>query len=248
MTKGDIPKSDYFRVSNDWWDALIRCHMPGNVRQCLDYIIRMTYGWQRKEAEIPLKDFMAATGMKKPHVSRALKVLGVSKMVTVTTNGNSKPVTYSFNKYFEQWEPLVTNFGNQKRVTTIGNEVLPRVATKGLPRTVTVPIKEQTTREQLKNIPPISENKEKGNGKLIIPDWLDIEVWNELKKYRKAKFTPYAQRLAINKLFKLRADGHDPTEVIQQTILRGWSGLFPIKEDFNKKESIEEWTKRISQP
>ena len=129
---GEIPKKDYFRVSNDWWDALTRCHMPGNVRQCLDYIIRMTYGWRRKEAEIPIMDFVSATGLKKPHISRALKSLKLSEMVIVTKNGNNldkRLLTYSFNKYFEQWKPIVTNYGNKKVVTKNGNNKLPETVT-----------------------------------------------------------------------------------------------------------------------
>ena len=112
-------------------------------------------------------------------------------------------------------------------------------------QTETTPIKDNI-KDNIKTIAPISK-KGKVNNKIKIPDWLDLEVWNELKKYRKAKFTFYAQKLAITKLEKLKNEGHDPTLVIQQTILRGWSGLFPIKEDYNQEETLAEWTKRVSQ-
>jgi hypothetical protein len=72
-----------------------------------------------------------------------------------------------------------------------------------------------------------------------LPDWLDFKVWSEYKKYRqngKSKFTPYAQTLAIKKLEKLKAGGDDPTEVIKQSILMGWSGLFPIKKEYKKEQ------------
>ena len=92
--------------------------------------------------------------------------------------------------------------------------------------------KQQTTNnkqecKEQKNVKNTQENIE-------LPDWLDKDVWFEYKKYRKngkSKFTDYAQGLAIKKLTKLKSEGNDPTKVLQQTIFRGWSGLFPLKDD-----------------
>jgi hypothetical protein len=101
-----------------------------------------------------------------------------------------------------------------------------------------------TTKQEQKNV----RTKEI----IILPDFLDPEVWKEFKKYRqngKTKFTEYAQKLAINKLTKLKAEGNDPNEVIKQSILMGWLGLFPLKKDFDKKykdgwEELDEWAKQ----
>lgn len=74
----------------------------------------------------------------------------------------------------------------------------------------------------------------------VFPDWLDKKLWSEFKKYRqngKGKFTPFAQELAIKKLEKFRAAGHDPSEVIKQSILHGWSGLFEIKKEVSETRS-----------
>jgi uncharacterized protein YdaU (DUF1376 family) len=64
-----------------------------------------------------------------------------------------------------------------------------------------------------------------------LPVWLQPTAWDDFKSHRKAikaTLTPRAETLAINELEKLRRDGHDPTEVIQQSILRGWKGLFAL--------------------
>ncbi len=69
-----------------------------------------------------------------------------------------------------------------------------------------------------------------------IPDWLDIELWNEFKKHRKAikhPITPYAEKLLIKKLDKWRAE-YDIREIIETSIENGWQGLFEPKKD--KKE------------
>lgn len=83
-----------------------------------------------------------------------------------------------------------------------------------------------------KNVKNVKNDKEE----IIYPDWLDMEVWSEFKKYRKngkGKFTVYAQQLAIKKLEKLKAAGNDPSEVLKQTIEHGWSGLFEISQTYH---------------
>lgn len=68
---------------------------------------------------------------------------------------------------------------------------------------------------------------------LALPSWLSPIAWNDWCEYRKAAKKPLtrkAQVLSISKLERLRADGHDPTAVIEQSIERGWTGLFKIDE------------------
>ncbi|VVD63598.1 hypothetical protein PPN31114_00230 [Pandoraea pneumonica] len=72
-----------------------------------------------------------------------------------------------------------------------------------------------------------------------LPDWLSGEAWGNWVAYRrkgKAPFTDHAASLSIEALDKLRADGHDPVAVINQSVLRGWTGLFPVKDAANPQE------------
>lgn len=52
-------------------------------------------------------------------------------------------------------------------------------------------------------------------------------------RYRRTagKWNEDAKRLNLAKLKRLYAEGHDPTLVIEQSIERGWTGLFPLKSD-----------------
>lgn len=66
------------------------------------------------------------------------------------------------------------------------------------------------------------------------PEWLPLEAWDEFEAMRKAKgsrtpYTPGARKLAIQTLAKLRDAGSNPAEVLEQSVLNGWSGLFAIK-------------------
>lgn len=99
----------------------------------------------------------------------------------------------------------------------------------------------QQTNQQTTTIKEIKKerNKERSketNPKIHIPDWLPDSAWKDLCDYRstgKGKFTDKAKQLAIGKLKTFMNDGNDPTEVINQTIMNGWSGLFAIKGENN---------------
>lgn len=69
--------------------------------------------------------------------------------------------------------------------------------------------------------------------KTALPDWLPLEAWDMWSRFRKkasgAKWTDDAKRISLATLKNLHADGHDPTAVIEQSIERGWTGLFPLK-------------------
>lgn len=69
---------------------------------------------------------------------------------------------------------------------------------------------------------------------LNLPDWLPEDSWNALVEHRKSTksaMTAQAKRLAISKLDELRRQGNGPVEVINQTIINGWKGLFPIRDN-----------------
>lgn len=64
------------------------------------------------------------------------------------------------------------------------------------------------------------------------PDLLvSAELWQQFRENRramKAPLTEHAEGLLLNKLRDLASSGHDPTKCVEQSIERGWKGLFPI--------------------
>jgi len=68
-------------------------------------------------------------------------------------------------------------------------------------------------------------------GELVfnVPDQI-MRAFRDHRRKIKAPLTPHAEKLIVKKLeqFK-RENGHDPTEVLEQSILNGWRGVFPIK-------------------
>lgn len=63
------------------------------------------------------------------------------------------------------------------------------------------------------------------------PDLVPPEVWQAFRASRqalRAPLTPPAEVLLVAKLRRLQAEGHDPRRVVEQSIERGWKGVFAI--------------------
>lgn len=70
--------------------------------------------------------------------------------------------------------------------------------------------------------------------KVDLPDWMPLKAWDgwlEMRRGKKCPATPRALELAVKKLAGLRAQGHDPEAVLDQSTMMGWQGLFPVKPD-----------------
>lgn len=78
--------------------------------------------------------------------------------------------------------------------------------------------------------PSINQNH---GSAVALPDWLSADAWGKFVAFRRAgngkrKFTEHAERLLLDDLVVLRNEGNDPVKVIEQSIKRGWTGLFKI--------------------
>ncbi|WP_186308503.1 helix-turn-helix domain-containing protein [Paraburkholderia sp. BCC1885] len=70
-----------------------------------------------------------------------------------------------------------------------------------------------------------------------LPDWLSDDTWLDWCEHREAKaadksapWTRPAASVSIKRLAKLRELGHDPAACVDEAVLRGWTGLFPVKD------------------
>lgn len=71
--------------------------------------------------------------------------------------------------------------------------------------------------------------------KLPLPEWLPLDEWSGFLEVRKKKNkvpTDRAKQMLIIKLDELRRKGHDPAEVINQSIVNSWSGFFEIRGNY----------------
>lgn len=86
--------------------------------------------------------------------------------------------------------------------------------------------------------PPFSENGSIPDQPFLPPE----PEWSEFVRHRqrmRKPLTAHAKNLLRNKLQKLAAEGNDPIDVINQSIMLGWQGLFAVKDDRNAKRNRE---------
>lgn len=112
-------ENGYTPIANEIMEALAGIRIPGEQMQCLMVILRKTYGWNKKSDEISLGQFAESTGMKRPHIVRAIKGLQDKNLITVTKNGNTATTTYQFNKKYKNWKLL------PKKITVTKKDNLP---------------------------------------------------------------------------------------------------------------------------
>jgi hypothetical protein len=84
-----------------------------------------------------------------------------------------------------------------------------------------------------KNKEELNKKKDKegvsgGNG---IPEWIPKDLWADFKEFRiriKAPLTDRAVKNIVTELEKFKSEGQDPSAVINQSITRGWRGVFAV--------------------
>lgn len=66
----------------------------------------------------------------------------------------------------------------------------------------------------------------------VLPEWIEAETWRAYESMRKMIKKPMnddIRKLAVRRLERLRSQGNDPQEVLEQSTFNCWQGLFPIK-------------------
>lgn len=81
---------------------------------------------------------------------------------------------------------------------------------------------------------PASEDPKKKDPVAVLPEWIDASAWatwEEYRKQKKQKLTP----LSIKKqLAFLEQHKSEHVDIINRSIMNGWTGLFPLRKDYQK--------------
>lgn len=81
--------------------------------------------------------------------------------------------------------------------------------------------------------PVLKTKKAAPSSPFSLPDWISndsFEAFIEHRKKLKAPMTHLAQTRLVAELSRLREDGNEPHAVLDQSILNGWKGVFPLKQ------------------
>ena len=212
----------YTKIANEIMDALISKRLSGQEYQVVMFVIRKTYGFNKKYDYISMGQISKATGINRPLVARLLKKLINKKIIgvtqkdnTVTQKDNSYINCLYFSKDYERWKVL------HKKITVTQKDNTP--VTQKDNKSVT----QNDTHKRKKEI----LTKEI---KIEYPDWLPLEEFRAFKEMRlkiRKPLTKKAEELIIKKLASLKEDGHDPLKVLEQSIMNSYQGVFELKEN-----------------
>jgi hypothetical protein len=77
--------------------------------------------------------------------------------------------------------------------------------------------------------------------KLVLPDWIKPDSWKAFEAMRKKIKKPMSVRAAkmvITALGHLRAGGHEPNLVLDQSEYHNWQDVYPLKEDWLRRMGL----------
>jgi phage replication O-like protein O len=115
MPKGDreILKADcedgYTRIANLILEALSMVKLNATQTGICLFLLRRTYGWNRRQDAISLGDFAAAVGTSKTYVSRQLADLLHKKIIRRLTYTPGRTPIYAFSSSIAEWDATCIN-------------------------------------------------------------------------------------------------------------------------------------------
>ena len=87
----------FIQFANELMEAIIKTKLTGREYQVFLLIIRLTYGYHKKEADISLSTIERFTGIKRSNSPKVLKALEQKHMIN--RNGSRT----SINKHYLEW-------------------------------------------------------------------------------------------------------------------------------------------------
>ena len=254
LSKINPQKEGHHReIANVVFDALVSARLSGGEYQVVLSIIERTWGHPIQAAGpaysrvISLGYFAKATNLSRQGVIDAIYSLEKKRIIAVersATKGSVAQTEYLFNKHYDTWlvkqtllvegEPLVKQSlpDQSSRVDHPSQAELTR--TSQVPEPSTVPDIENI--ERIESIErgkksPTKHTKQKKE-RYILPEWINKDTWKaflDMRRKKRAVPTERAVQLLIKELEKLKNEGHDPNEVLNQSIMRNYTGVFPLK-------------------
>ena len=117
----------YTAIANELMDALCKIRINGEAMQVFLFILRKTYGYNKKEDSISLSQFVNGTTLAKVSICKALNRL--KEINVITQKGNDIANSYAILKDYSQWKPLPKKVTLPKKVMTVtqkGNNRYPK--------------------------------------------------------------------------------------------------------------------------
>lgn len=250
-------ENGYLRLANQIQDALCFVELSGREFRVLNAIVRLTFGWSKKEDRITNSLIADKTRLAVKHVSEAVLSLAYRNIIKMRRIGQTRYI--GINTFLDSWAytkpkcaKCPVNFPVAEVVTQVitipeirdsktTHKTIPENRDNHPQKQGEVSLETGNTKDILPktNIKPNTpSNPPRGKSKfdplgIDVPGWLNQTAWEEWVAYRKQSGKPIKTELTVTKAFKLLKecleDGHNPVDVINTSIANGYQGLFKPK-------------------
>lgn len=253
-------ENGFLRLANQIQDALCKVELSGREFRVLNSIIRLTYGWSKKEDRITNSLIADTTDLSVKHSSEAVNNLAERQILTMRRIGQTRYI--GINTDLDKWaykKPVAAVTIPEKRDTkTIpeNRDSHPRNQGEASPESGnTKDILPKTDKNKLPPKSPKGESSKFDPLSVPVPEWLNQQAWHEWVKYRQEAKKPIKTEMTVTKAFGVLKDcldnGHDPVDVINASIANGYQGLFKPKFPIRKQLPVQQqqtqhWNSRES--
>lgn len=127
-------ENGYTRIANELLDAIVRYPFTRREYAILFLIIRMTYGYNKKEDAISFWQIAEITGINRSDVSKSIAELVAKNVVKKTENGrfsHGQSIPFlAVNKHYKQWVTVIKT-PTVKTVSETPTETVGELSTVG---------------------------------------------------------------------------------------------------------------------
>ncbi|HFD7741102.1 TPA: replication protein [Serratia marcescens] len=225
-------ENGYLRLANQIQDAVCRVELSGREFRVLNAVIRLTYGWSKKEDRITNSLIADKTGLAVKHVSEAVLTLAARRIIILRRIGQTRYI--GINTELNGWaygkpkcKSCVTSFTQiseencyRIEITIPENgdskkepQAIPENGDNHPQKQGKVSLKTGNTKDILSKTdkhkdlkPPKSpkgESKKFDPSSVELPDWLDPIAWSEWVQYRAESKKPINSQLTVTKAFNV---------------------------------------------
>ncbi|EKZ9478280.1 replication protein [Klebsiella oxytoca] len=253
----------YLRLANQIQDALCVVELSGREFRVLNAIVRLTYGWSKKEDRITNSLIADRTRLAVKHASEAVLSLAYRNIIKMRRIGQTRyigintcldkwaytkpkcvkcPVSFSPPEIVTQVITIPENGDSMKVIKTIPENWDNHPQKQGevsLKTGNTKYILPKTNKNKLPPNSPKGESTKFDPLSVPVPEWLNQQSWHEWVQYRQESRKPIKTEMTVTKAFGVLKDcldsGHDPVDIINNSIANGYQGLFKPKFPIRKQ-------------
>ena len=102
----------YTRIANDLLGAILKYPFTGGELKVLLAVIRFTYGWNRKEALLKIREIAQVTHLSQRHVKRIIQQLNKKGILLKRSIGRVRLI-FGLNKHFSTWKSWTEESGQE---------------------------------------------------------------------------------------------------------------------------------------